>query len=206
MSEPSTVRASDADRERTVLLLREHTAEGRLTLEEFTERMETAYSATTQGELQVLTGDLPLAPAQGASRQRPTQLVGAIFGSTEKAGPLRVARRLICLCGFGNVDLDLRQAAIEGDEVTVAVAALCSSIDVLVPEGIEVDLHGLAVFGPRRERGPDTTRPGAPVVHVYAFSLFSAIGVWRVPFAWMRRSLEDVIAGLESRREKELEA
>ena len=41
------MRASDADRDRTVAVLREHVAEGRLTLEEFTERMESAYDATT---------------------------------------------------------------------------------------------------------------------------------------------------------------
>ena len=42
MSDLPALRASDADRERPIALLREHTADGRLTLEEFTDRMSAA--------------------------------------------------------------------------------------------------------------------------------------------------------------------
>lgn len=54
-----TLRASDADRERVATLLRENYTEGRLTLEEFQERLEQAYAAKTFGELGLLTRDLP---------------------------------------------------------------------------------------------------------------------------------------------------
>jgi len=53
------IRASDADRDRTAALLREHHAAGRLTAEEFHERMERAMEATTLGELDELMSDLP---------------------------------------------------------------------------------------------------------------------------------------------------
>jgi hypothetical protein len=53
------LRASDADRERTVNLLREHHAEGRLDIEEFHERLNAAYAAKTVGELEALRADLP---------------------------------------------------------------------------------------------------------------------------------------------------
>jgi hypothetical protein len=58
------MRAGDADRERLVEQLREHHAAGRLTLDEFEERMERAYSAKTYGELRTLTRDLPVDLAQ----------------------------------------------------------------------------------------------------------------------------------------------
>ena len=54
-----SVRASDSDRERTLAALREHTAAGRLTLDEFAERASTVYAARTLGELAVTTADLP---------------------------------------------------------------------------------------------------------------------------------------------------
>ena len=54
--------------------------------------------------------------------------------------------------------------------------------------------------------GPTRSQPGAPVVHVYAFSLFAAIDVWRVPLEWTRRSLDEVIEGLETGRHRELGA
>jgi hypothetical protein len=53
------LRASDADRERTAQLLREHHAVGRLTVEEFNARLEQTFAAKTLGELDELLADLP---------------------------------------------------------------------------------------------------------------------------------------------------
>jgi len=53
------LRASDADRERTVELLREHCAVGRLTADEFNDRLEQAFAARNRGELDALLADLP---------------------------------------------------------------------------------------------------------------------------------------------------
>jgi hypothetical protein len=53
------MRASDADRERTAELLREHHAVGRLTAEEFAERLEAVFTARTHGDLEALVADLP---------------------------------------------------------------------------------------------------------------------------------------------------
>jgi hypothetical protein len=61
----ASLRASDADREQLVEQLRRHHTEGRLTLEELTERTERAYAARTLGDLDALTTDLP-AGSQGA--------------------------------------------------------------------------------------------------------------------------------------------
>lgn len=54
------IRASDADRDRTAALLREHHAAGRLTAEEFGERMDAALEAKTLGELDELLADVPV--------------------------------------------------------------------------------------------------------------------------------------------------
>jgi hypothetical protein len=53
------LRASDADRERAVDILRIAAGDGRLTLAELEDRLETALTARTMGELAALTGDLP---------------------------------------------------------------------------------------------------------------------------------------------------
>ena len=53
------LRASDADRERTAQLLREHHAVGRLTAEEFNGRIEQVFQARTIGDLDALLADLP---------------------------------------------------------------------------------------------------------------------------------------------------
>ena len=55
------MRVADADRESVVTLLREHCVDGRLTLEEFSARLDEAYSARTKGELELAVRDLPAA-------------------------------------------------------------------------------------------------------------------------------------------------
>jgi hypothetical protein len=58
-SDSSRIRASDADRDQVAALLQEHHAEGRLTAEEFSERLDAALHARTLGELDELLADLP---------------------------------------------------------------------------------------------------------------------------------------------------
>jgi hypothetical protein len=53
------IRASDADRDRSGAALSGHYAAGRLTLEEFQERLDRAYAVKTLGELDDLMTDLP---------------------------------------------------------------------------------------------------------------------------------------------------
>lgn len=60
MPDRRTVRASDADRHQVVEALRKHAAEGRLTIDEFDERVGVAYEARTLGELQRCLHDLPV--------------------------------------------------------------------------------------------------------------------------------------------------
>jgi uncharacterized protein DUF1707/cell wall-active antibiotic response 4TMS protein YvqF len=202
------IRASDAERERIVKLLREASAEGRLTLEEFAERMASAYEARTHGELEELTRDLPAAGAAvEASRRRLTRFLFSLFGSTEREGRLRVRERVMCLTVFGNIDLDLRQATLEGDVITIVAFGAFAALDVYVPEGVEVDLRGFALFGHARARGNDPPRrPGTPLVRVFAVSLWAGIDIWRVPLTWARRTLSQVIKGIEGAERRELDA
>ena len=207
MSDLPALRASDADRDRMVVLLREHATQGRLTLEEFTERMSAAYLARTHDELDELSRDLPVTHAAVASRRRPTRFVLAFLGSSEREGRLRLRRRVGCLMGLGNIDLDLRQATFDGDVITVVAVGVFGAIDVYVPEGVEVDLHGLALGGHKGAHGNDPLPvAGTPLVRVFVVSIFAGIDVWRVPLAWAQKSWGDVIQGMSSGKHKELES
>ncbi len=189
-----------------MVLLREHAAEGRLTLEEFTERMSAAYAARTSDDLEGLARDLPAtAPPTAAARRRVTRLLLAVFGSTEREGRMRVRSRIACVVGFGNIDLDLRRATFERDELTIFALCMFGAIDVYVPEGVEVDASGLVVFGHRGEHGNDP-RPvsGAPFVRVVALGAFAGIDIWRVPIAWAEKSFGAVIKGISRGEHKEL--
>lgn len=62
------VRASDAERERAVQVLRDQCVQGRLTVDELDERVTQAYTATTRAELARLVADLPSPLARPATR------------------------------------------------------------------------------------------------------------------------------------------
>lgn len=57
--ERRAIRAGDADREETVRQLHRGLTQGRLTVDEFDERVRAAYTARTLGDLADLTRDLP---------------------------------------------------------------------------------------------------------------------------------------------------
>ena len=74
---PGQLRASHADRERVATVLNQALAEGRLSLDELQERLDTVYAAKTLAELEPVTKDLPghtsLVPrsAEGAVQPAP---------------------------------------------------------------------------------------------------------------------------------------
>jgi Domain of unknown function (DUF1707)/Cell wall-active antibiotics response 4TMS YvqF len=175
------LRVSDTQRERVAVALREHCAEGRLTLEELAERLDEAYRARTAGELETVLRELPAA-APPRPRRSPKRFTIAIFSGVERRGRWRVPRRSFVLTLFGGSDLDLRHAEIDSDAVTIWVFDIFGGADVYVPEGVEVDVGGFALFGGIDEHGADMPpRPGSPLVRVRGLTLFGGTDVWRVP-------------------------
>jgi len=199
------LRASDADRERVVNALREHTAAGRLTLEEFAERMGRAYEARTVAELDELGRDLPVHASPAQAERKPTHFTVAVFSSTQRTGRLCLARTTRAVAVFGNVDLDLRRAELTGSVASVTAFLLFGNVDVYVPEGVEVDLGGLTVFGHRREWGSDVPpHVTAPLLRVKVFALFGTADIWRVPASWAGHTFREVIRGMRRGKHREL--
>ena len=177
------VRASDAEREQTVEHLRGHAVNGRLTLEEFAQRVEAAYGARTRAELEALTSDVPAEPPalERRTHRRPKRFTGVVFGSVERKGRWRVPRFASLVAVFGDADIDLRTAEIEHGVVTITSLLLFANADFFVPTGVDVDFGGLTVFGHRREHGDDVApMPDAPLIRIRVYSLFGTSDVWRI--------------------------
>jgi class 3 adenylate cyclase len=73
MAEAGGVRIGDAERQAVIDLLRQHTGEGRLTLDEFAERAGEVYAARTREELEAVLADLP----EGVRPDPPSSPLGA---------------------------------------------------------------------------------------------------------------------------------
>jgi hypothetical protein len=199
------LRASDSDRDRAIADLREHAVAGGLTLEEFSERVDRAVAAKTLSELEEVRSGLPSALPAERPQRSPKRFTGIAFGQTERTGRWRLPRRALGLVLFGDLDLDLRQAELSGQVASITVLLLFGNVDLYVPESVEVDLGGFAVFGHRREWGRDVPpHPATPLLRVRVLSLFGTADLWRVPKEWVGRTFREVIQGLRSGEQREL--
>jgi len=91
-------RASDAERDHVIEALHQHTTAGRLSLDEFTDRLDAAHHATTHGELAAITTDLPAeAPARHGGTRRPL-LAAAILTVA-----LALLLAVLALAGWGHM-------------------------------------------------------------------------------------------------------
>ena len=145
------VRAGDADRERTIALLRDATVAGRLTLDEFAGRVESASQARTQAELEPLTADLPaVGSAQAPLHHR------AIGSRLVRRGRWELAPRSTVLCIGATIVLDLGRATLQGASTELVVRNWFGTVTVLVPRGMHVEVDGGGPFGTREIDLPDT--------------------------------------------------
>jgi len=191
-------RASDADRDHAVHVLREHLVEGRLTLAEFGERVDGALHAGTADELAATTESLPAVRTPGA-RRRASWITAGLFAHVVRRGRLRLPGRTFVVSAFSDVDLDLRSAEITSGRTSVITLVVLGNVDIYVPEGIAVDVAGLNVFGHRREWGRDPVQPDAPLFRVRVVGVFATVDVWRVP-SDVKGGYRDVIDAVRARQ------
>ena len=83
------------------------------------------------------------------------------------------------LVGIGNVELDLREAQLEAQDLTLTVVLGIGDVRVIVPRHVEVELSGLVLIGGKREQGSDEPVPGAPLVRVRVVGLVGDLKVDR---------------------------
>ena len=180
MGDTPELRVSDADREAVVARLRQAGGEGRLTFEELAERVERAVAARTSSELDAVTADLPPArPGAGGPRKERGWVI-SVMGGAERKGRWRPARSTNVVALMGGAALDLRHAEIEGGEIVINAFSIMGGIEVIAPEGVDVELSGFALMG--GNSGPKDAAPvppGAPIVRVRAYSLMGGVGVSR---------------------------
>ena len=171
----AAVRASDAERDRAIELLRRAAGEGRLSLEELSDRIEAAAGATTRTQLEVVTGDLPAATTGGeiAASTRNS----AVFGDLRRSGAWTVPERSRWDSVFGDVVLDLREAQVREAEVEIEAGTVFGDIELLVPEGITVEVRTRTVFGDIGQDAGEVAPPGSPRVILSGWTVFGDVSV-----------------------------
>ncbi|MFJ9338042.1 DUF1707 domain-containing protein [Streptomyces sp. NPDC101733] len=184
---PVGLRASDADRDRIAQILSDALAEGRLTAEEHSERLDSLYAFKTVQELDVLVRDLPGAPGPSAAafpgpaptpaRGGPVETVVAVCSSAARKGRWRPGAHTRAVSVMGDITIDLTEAVFEQQVTEINVTCVLGNVEVLVPENVTLRGYGSGVLGNFEVRGTGhgATDPQAPVVIVRGFALLGNI-------------------------------
>ncbi len=187
-------------RQVTIDALCEHFANDAMGMEEFERRIDVAHRAATAEELKDLLRDLPgagvpavagpqtgpaLAPSTGrtfgiarADEVRGQELVVAVLGGSSRRGRWRPARSNYALAVCGGAELDFREAVLPPGVTELRVFALCGGVEIVVPPGLNVESHGLALLGGFEHAG-DSAEPdgGAPTLRVTGVACMGGVEV-----------------------------
>lgn len=172
--------------------LRNACSEGRLTLDEYSNRTEMALSATSRAELERTHADLSNEAPVVGQRQNSDARITNIFGDTKRLGRWRIPDRLHVLNVFGDITLDLRDALTNADEIYIDVRCLFGDVKIIVPEGVEAELSATPIFGDKKlDLAPVPRVPGTPLILVNAKVAFGdlkvfSLGPGEATSAWRR--------------------
>src|SRR5579884_1318198 len=148
---------SDAERELALGRLREGYVEGRITLDEYSERLDRVLDARTAADLQAATQGLPVGarstPARPAGPAQPVpNRIVSVMSDTHRQGRWLLSRPVSALAIMSSLRIDLRDSEIPGGEVDVTVHAIMADVKILVPPGVDVVLDELTLMGAQQNK------------------------------------------------------
>jgi len=187
------VRRAQETRERVIARLSDHFAHDALDVDEFERRVTVAQTSENPADIEALLADLvevagPVAPVPAvvptvvpallpAERDRDT--LYAIFGGIDRRGAWTVPRRMKIVAIMGGAHLDLREARFPPGVVELDVTAVMGGIEIVVPPGLAVQMHGSAIMGGFADvdRAPANPDPDAPLLRVRGLTMMGGVNI-----------------------------
>ena len=130
-------------------------------------------------------------PAAPALAKKPVRWMVAIMSGSHRRGRFRAVGSINAISIMGGDEIDLREAEIEGGELTLNLVAVMGGAEIYIPDSIELDVGGFSLMGGNTEIGSERPpRPGAPVIQLRAWNLMGGArfsGSRRRPAAWAWR-------------------
>jgi hypothetical protein len=210
-------------RERAILQLTESFARDEIGLEEFDARVDAVYRSQTVAQCDALVADLgrsdsfetgaivtalaelarndqmgavPLAPLRpGAS----IPIVRAVFSNVERCDQVVMPQATRVEALFGNVEIDLRNATFASGITEIGVKAIFSSIELVVPADMTVEVHGSCVFGNFEGTSRTIADPDAPILRIVGSAIFASVVIRTLPPLRVQRLAEKLRSRLPAR-------
>jgi len=175
---PPAQRASDADRDRVIELLRAAVTDGRLDPAEFDERLDKALAARTFDALTPLTADLIAAPGSVSALTLPTGgrpakpaaerlTIKEKHGAVRRDGRWTLPHWLVLRTAWCDVRLDLTKAVRSGPELIIEMAVRGGHVELILAPGMVVDANELSVRHTTLAISPDDGGHTPETLHVH---------------------------------------
>ena len=197
-------------RDRVISRLTESFARDELGLEAFESRIDAAYRAEAEADLDALVADLPdhapsadvttalaqpeIVPTTTLARALPQPAVRALFSNIERSGSMTMAGTVRAEAIFGNLELDLREARFGPGVTELHVRSVFGSIEITVPADITVEVHGTGIFGNFEGSTRTIADRDAPTLRIVGSSVFASIVIKTVPPLRVQRLAEQLRA------------
>jgi len=194
-AERALVRRAQETRERVIARLSDHFAHDALDVDEFERRITVAQTSENPGDIEALLSDLKeldgaAPPVQAVVPRVVTELavapagqevetMYAIFGGIDRRGSWTVPRRMKIVAMMGGAQLDLREARFPPGVIDLEVKAVLGGIQIVVPPGLAVQMHGSAIFGGFQDvnRAPANPDPEAPLLRVHGLAMMGGVNI-----------------------------
>jgi hypothetical protein len=187
------VRRAQETRERVIARLSDHFAHDTLDVDEFERRVTVAQTSDNPADIEALLADLPASGAAPTattamvptvvqslvSQERALDTAYAIFGGIDRRGTWNVPRRMRVVAIFGGANLDLREARFPSGVIDIEVTAVMGGINIVVPPGLAVQMHGSAIMGGFADvnRSPAHPDPDAPLLRIHGLTMMGGVNI-----------------------------
>jgi len=161
---------------------------------DFEERLSRATGATSRSELISLVDDLPeqlqadnlgRTSVEDGSRavrinRGPVKEQGAlvaILSGASRKGVWKPPRRLHLVALLGGVELDFTRAEMPPEGTEITVITLMGGVDILVPEGLNVDCAGIPLLGGFDDSSAGLINDRPPTLKVRGVAFMGGVSV-----------------------------
>ncbi len=167
-------------------------------MEEFERRVELANRTDSADALRALITDLPRhvsdsppAPAPAPARTSGTvpaylenpgrppaqdELI-SIFSTNHRVGRWTASRKMEVTSIFGSGNVDLREAMIPRGGIKIEAVGIFGSTTIVVPEGVNVRVQRVTIFGSVSDGGNRIENPSAPTLEIEAIGIFGSVNI-----------------------------
>ncbi|MBN1412192.1 MAG: hypothetical protein JW969_15210 [Spirochaetales bacterium] len=177
-------------RDKIIEQLKHNYTQDNLEIDDFEKRLETANHTQSTTELMALVKGLPENPELEKKQPEVTTTynvnkgnisrsmpIVAIFSGVNKRGLWNPAQSIPTISIFGGVNIDLREARLNPGITNIKVVAIFGGVNITVPEGVNVEVHGIGIFGGFSDRTTGEYDPQAPTIRISGVSFFGGVDV-----------------------------